>query len=188
MNKRLIPLALTAALLLSLGAVVTACGDDDGDGNGGALTLDEYFEKAAESKAESEARADEVQASADEELAAVESIDDAVEVFGNLIDDFVDATRQTLEDLDALEPPSEVEDLHNELVAIFQAGANALEGYAAELEEGIDLADFEAFGQDIETEFSALSTQSEVVCLQMQDIADENSIDVDLECGEDDEE
>lgn len=187
MKAGLVPLVLGAVLVLSLGVSTNACGGDEEDNaNGGALTLEEYFEKAAELKAESEERADAAEASADEDLAAVESVDDAVEVFGNLIDEFVDAAQETYQDLDALDPPSEVEDLHNELVAIFRLGADTLEDFAAELDEDIGLVELKKIGEDIEAEFTSLSTQSEVVCLRLQDIADDNDIDFDLECRDDD--
>ncbi len=192
MKARLVPLALTAALLLSLGMVGAACGggDEDGNGNGnggGALTLEEYFNQMSDLKAENDKQANEVQAHVEEDLAAAESPEDAIEVFSNLIDDFSDVVSGSRDSLEAIEPPSEVEDLHNEMVAVFRTAADALGDLAAELDEGVELTDLQKIGDDLESEFTSLSTQSEVVCRQLQDIADENSIDVDLECGQADE-
>jgi hypothetical protein len=191
MRTRFIPLALTAVLLLSLGAVVAACGgsDEDGNGgnggNGGTLTLEEYFNKVADLQADNDKKSDEVQAKLQEDLDAAESPQEAIDVFGNLIDELATVVRESHDALDELQAPSEVQDLHKQLVAVFSVAAGSLDDFAAEFDEGIELTDLEDFGNRVETEFSSLGNQVEVVCVQLQDVADENNIDVDLACGQD---
>lgn len=191
-KRRAMPTLSWLVVVVVIGSVITALmwirvSESDEHANGGALTLEEYFNEIADLKAENDKQADEVQARVEEDLASVESPEEAIEVFGDLIGGFSDVVSGSRDSLDALQPPSEVEDLHDELVAVYRVAADTLEDLAAELDEGIELADFEDFGGRVEAEFSSLGTQSEVVCLQLQDIADENSIDVDLECGGDDE-
>lgn len=188
MHTRLIPLVLTTALLLSLG-VFAGCGDDDEDGNGGGngaeLTLDEYFDEYLRLKTDTEAKSDDAEAKLDEEPASAE---EAADLFGEAIAEFVDIAKDARDGLNGLNPPSEVADLHSDFISVWEEGIDALEALESDI-EGLDSPeDLLDLLPQIEEDFGSLDGNTEQVCLDLQAVADENDIDVDLECGEDEEE
>jgi hypothetical protein len=181
MNTRLIPLALIVALLLSLGAVVTACGDDDGDGNGGALTLDEYFEEAGALNDAFSEQGDELDVDMEEALAALEDEGEILDLFDQSFSDQLDNVRDFVNGLADLDPPAEVKDAHDEAVEAFRDFTDLLEDYLDDLGDAESFTDFEVLDD------TALNEANELVaaaCLAVEEIAADNGIDVDLDCGE----
>ncbi len=192
---RYLVLAIVGALVLVLGA---ACGDDDDDsnGNGGGetLTLDAYFERLKGIMDGMDEGGDAIEIQLDEEIEAAtegNDIEGIVNAFADGMDEFQSLAATTAGDLGDIDPPSEVEDEHRRLTAIFGVAASALDDLkngAEEIDPDADpdviIQDITDLGTDIQTELGSLGTQGEVLCLEMQDIADENDIDIDLECGD----
>ena len=169
MKPRLIVPLFIVALLLAVGATAVGCG-----GNG-ELTLEEYFQQVDTLDQDAEARIEALElpeefASEEEQVLAVQ---DFFAVSVPIIADFVDA-------IDDLDPPAEAEDAHNEAVDAgrdFVTEAEDLTneladvGSSSELEEVFDAP-----------EYDAASDRFDQACFDLQDIADANSIDVDLTC------
>ena len=191
MSIRLLPLVLTAALVLSLGAVV-GCGGDDEDGNGDngpatQLTLEEYFQEIEQIRADSEEEANAVEDRLDQESETLETADQAIDLFDEAITDFLVIAVGVGDDLDAIQPPSEVSSLHDDFVAAWNDGVDALESLQSDLdgvESEEDLLDLLPL---IEEEFGSLGDTTEQICLDLQAVADEGNIDVDLGCEGDEE-
>jgi hypothetical protein len=184
MNTRLIPLALTVALLLSLG-VVAGCGDDNGDGNGGALTLAEYFEKLDELDETFAAESDAIEAEMDEALTDLEDEDEIIDLFSQSFRDQLDNMEDFMGELGDLEPPAEVEEVHDEAVAAFQESTELLNGFIDDLGDAESISDFEALD---DAALEAASERRTQACLDVEQSAADNGIDLDLSCGDEDEE
>ena len=97
-----------------------------------------------------------------------------------MLGDFFTALVPVLEEFSSdfrdLGPPAEVEDAHNEMLDAFDDFLAS----AANVIDGIE-------GVESESELQALFTNPAferfvAACLALQEIADENSIDVDLDC------
>ena len=166
---RLTDFLFVAALALVIAVLAAACG-----GNGG-LTLEEYLQQLETLDQEAEAGIEALEfpeefASEEEQVLAFQDFFAAVVP---IIADLVDA-------IDDLDPPAEAEDAHNEAVDAgrdFVTEAEDLTneladvGSSSELEEVFDAP-----------EYDAASDRFDQACFDLQDIADANSIDVDLTC------
>lgn len=109
----LVPLALFAA-----GAIAVACGDDDDDDR---LSQEEYF-------AEVDTLNGDVDASAEEAFSA-ETADEGIDVLVTAVDTFEEGLRD-------LNPPEDIEDLHDQYVAAVDEFTDFLEGASEDVEEG----------------------------------------------------
>ena len=175
MKKRFVPMVLIAGALLAFGAIAGACGGDD---NGGAtLTLEEFFRQVEALDGEFEAKADELGAQA-EELTEESSVDEAVALFRQqvgLIEEFVT-------NLDALEAPPEAADLVEEAVSAGNEAATALNDAIDKASDAETLD--ELFAVFAAPEVEAAFTRFDQVCLDAEQLAADNDITVDLNCGE----
>ncbi len=179
-------LILAVVVISSLGVLAAACGGDSSE----ASPLETFFESVKQVIDDADAEADEVEAGMDAGLSVAEDFESLLDVLEGGVHGFQQLASGAHDDLENIDAPAEIADLHGEFVAIFGTAADALEDIEADL-AGIDPSADEdklfdqisEFGADISEEFGALGTQSNAVCSQLQDIADENDIDVDLECG-----
>lgn len=171
MRTRLLAIPLIAIVAVVGGWSAVACGND----GGGALTLEEFFQRVDELDEDLEAKSAEL----DEEFDALgdePTIDEAVGIFRQqiaLVDEFVS-------DLEALDAPPEAEDLlaeavsaGGEVVQIFNEQVDQAEG-AATLDEFF--ASFDEVGTD------AAFQRFEQVCLDAEQLAADNEITIDLDC------
>ena len=179
MKPRLFVFLVIAALLLALGSIVAACG-----GNGG-LTLEEYFQRldtlGGDFDDEIDRLGEEFDEAADEAETEEEVIDDFRDFSGSMTELFADLVA----DIERIDPPSEVEDAHNELVAAQREGRDLLEELNERAQRAESVSDVEDWSAEFEGPVStAISDRTEQACLALQEIADDNDIDVDLECEE----
>jgi len=180
---------LGIAALLALLAVAGAC-EDGGGGDGDALTLEAYLRTITTINDDSSAEAAAIQEQLGTDVAGIASVDEAVEILSDAIDDFLAVATGVRDDLDAIKPPPEVSDLHGQLVELYAVAATSLIGVQADL-QSIDtsgdindvVAEFESFATQVADEFNTLGSQSNDICLELQGIADENSVEVDLDCS-----
>ena len=170
MKLRLFALFLIAAALLAL---VAACGG----GGGEELTLEEYFRRIQALSDEADERFEPLVEALNQEFDSEAEQIEATRDFFNadipILRDFGDA-------LDDLDPPAEVEDPHEEAVAGMAELVEFLQDFTdqftdvestSELEELLDAPELEA-----------ASGRFDQACFDLQDIADVNDIDADLEC------
>ncbi len=166
---------LVAAMLL--GAVVAACGGSGG--GGGELSLEQYFDRVGsiiEGLEERTATLDQpLEQEFDSEAEQIEAARDAFTSVLPVFQDFVD-------DLDDLDPPSEVADAHRELVAGFVNLLEGLEALIDQLAEVESAAEFTELLLGPDSGFGSAIGQLAVACLQLQSIADDNDVDANLEC------
>ena len=171
MKPRLFVLLFIAVLLLALGTIAAACGDDD------ELTLEEYFQRVEGLSDEADERFEPLVEALDQEFESEADQVEATRAFFNadipILRDFVDA-------LDDLDPPTEVEDPHDEAVA---GGAEMVEFLADFTDRFADVESTSELEELLDApELEAASDRFDKACFALQDIADANGIVVDLEC------
>jgi hypothetical protein len=161
-----------AAITAVAGAAVFggwACSDD----GGGALTLEEYFAQLDEAENAFTEGGDAIFEGTSEEPTTGE-IEDALTEFQDVLDDFVS-------ELESLEAPEEAADAHDAAVT---AGNAASEAYADLVDAAPDAESVEAlFTGEVGTAVTDAQTAFSEACTDLQQIADDNSIEVDLACN-----
>jgi len=170
-------LAALAVLLAAAGAF-GACGGDSE-----ALTLEEYFERLAELDAEFEENTDALDAQLNEDFESIEPDDfeAASALFVDFFDEAVAEVERFVDEMDGLDPPAEIEDLHDAAVEAGREVANALEGLTETVREADSEEEFAALETD--SSFEQASATFDESCVDLQDVADENEIEIDLDCG-----
>jgi hypothetical protein len=161
-----------ARLVLAVSLLVVGCGDDDG----GALTVEEYFAQLETAGTEFAERGD----AADTELTESE---DPVGDAKRIIPEFVEILGDFVDVLDGLSPPEEVAEAHDSTV---EAGRDAL----AALRDAADqIADVDDLGGLVEffegpamSAFDTAGARFEAGCAQLEGLAGEQGLDVDLRC------
>ena len=163
----------TIALLAVAGG--WACNDDGGDD----LTLEEYFQRVDEIDNDSTERIDAVFNGITDEN-DVEQFRDAFKDFAPIIDDVAS-------DFDDLDPPDEAKDKHDAMASAL----NAFSDKASEIADGVD--DIEAstpdefFGTIGDQGFDAASDTFTAACVDLQQLATDNNITVEIDCSEEEE-
>jgi hypothetical protein len=169
--RTLIGVCVAAVTLLGV-AAAPACGGSD------TLTLEEYFEELEELENEADERSTEIEEEADEIFGSAEDFDEIRGDFQDFIDDIRGVFEDFLDGVRDLNPPEEVEEDHDEAVEAFEAVLDEFDG----LKESVDDAD--SF-EDIDSEaFDEADAQLTEACEKLQAAADDNDIDVDLNCGD----
>lgn len=181
MNVRALMLGAMVPLAAIGGVIAMACGGDD---DGGELSLEEYFAELEALDTEFEQRTDALDAQLNQGMESVdpEDLDAVVEVFSGFLDDAVETVADFVDGLDGLNPPPEVETEHE---AAVDAGRTVVEEFERLTD---DVADFDSVADFIAMEeepgFTDASDDFDQACFDLQDIADENDIDIELNCGE----
>jgi hypothetical protein len=167
---------LVVAALIVGSVLLAGCGGGGGGGGGGGeeeLDLDQYFRRVEEIMNEMETRS--------KKLEEYEGAGQEIEATRDYVDAVEGITRQALNDLKDLHPPAEARDAHDEFVG----GVSQMLALWEDLSDG--LADVESPSelQAVLAEDSASDAVLEQVdnaCRQLQGIADENGIEVDVRC------
>lgn len=161
-------------MLLALGLIAAACGG----GGGGELTLEEYFQRLDSSFEDADQRSGALQDEFPAAFQEIEATQDALNGFGEIL-------RDILSELDGLNPPTEVEAAHEELLAAGAAFAGLFQEFTDRVAELDTLSEFEELAGEFlaeDAEFAAADERFTDACLALQDIADQNNIAVDLAC------
>ena len=160
-----------AAVLVMVAGIAAAAGwacDDEGN----ALTLEEYFQRIEEADSEANERSDEV----------FETEPETVEEAQDQLQDLPDIIRDFIEDLENIEPPEEAQDAHERVV---EGGREAADQFEDIIDEASDAESIEDFFAALSSdEFANVGQAFDDACQELQALADENEIDVTLNCGE----
>jgi hypothetical protein len=161
--------------------VVATAASGCGGGDGGA-TPDEYF-RQVEALANGIGQQSEALGSKwEEDLAAVSSDQDRLELTRGFYHDLFSLIGDFRDGLADIEPPKEVEEAHHDLVGIADEFSSAWSEISAEVESAASEAELEELLSN--DEFAAAGQRFEEACVELQRIADDSGIDVDLDCGE----
>ncbi len=167
-------------LLLALAGTLLFTATCAGGAEGEELTLEEYFQEVEKLYAGKRKRAEETWATLYEE--SPESEEEFAGVLGDVVDGSRDIGAWFRDGLDRLNPPSELESAHDDLVAAYDKGVRVLEDLdIGDLESEADLAEV---ASDVERQSAGIGEEQERACFALQAIADENHVLVDLRCEE----
>ncbi len=165
-------LLVSAIIAVGLALASAACSDDGGN----ALTLGDYFAELEEI----EQRFDERDRAIEERLNQIptdgEFTDDSRANLKDAFEDGIAILREFQEDLEAVNPPAEAADLHNEAIETYGDLITEFD----ELTVRLDSAD--SF-EDAVSDFSGDTiTALEESCTDLEQFASDHDIDVDLDC------
>ena len=175
MKARFAPLALIAALLLTIGAIAAACG---GGGDGDSQTIGQYFERLETLAASFDDRGTELEEGFD--ITADTSDDELIELSRDFLRGGLTVLEDFVDDLDGLDPPAEAADAHDTAVDAGKAAIAALQDVVDRFDDVESAADLAGLFEDAFADSESFSEG----CFALQEIADDIGISVDLQCGE----
>jgi hypothetical protein len=167
--------AALLAIGLALALVAGACNDDGDDGGDGAASLEEYFAAVQGADAEFSSATDEL--SAEFEALA----DDQVSEAADLLDEQAALLSGFADDLDAIEPPDEVSEVHNAAISSLRVYSDVFGAAIDDFREAPTIS--EAFNTFAEVDQSSLEA-AQGDCVELEQIAATNDIELDLSCGD----
>ncbi len=166
-----------AALALLVAGFAAACGDGD------ALTLEQYFQQIDALGNDLDDELNRLNEEFEETVEEAKTEEEVIDAFRDFLDPQLGLFEDFVGELESIAPPSEVEDAHNELVAIQAEGLELLEDLNERAQRVESASDVEEVGAELEEPaFTAIADQTEQACFALEAIADANGIDVDLEC------
>lgn len=179
------PTALLIAVLpLALG-LIAACGGGDGDGDGGsAPVLDEYFQQLVAINETAASEGERLQAEYYANLEAAKTEEEGMTAFLEWEAGLDEVALQTIFDLENIEPPPAVRQLHTEWVAI----QVEVEGILSTVIDRVHSAQaVDEMGEALKLleapAAEEVRDRGREVCFALQTIADDNGIDADLGCS-----
>jgi hypothetical protein len=165
-------LSALAIVAVALGAV--ACND-----GGDKLTLEEYFQEVDQIDNDSTERIDAAFNDITDQ-SDIQQFKDAFKQFAPILDDAADH-------FDALDPPDDVREAHDAMAEALNAFADKANDIAADVDEIEASTPEELFTAIDEEGFSEAADAFDARCLDLQQIANDHSVVVDLDCGDEDE-
>ena len=175
MNIRVLRLAFIAVLLLAFGAIAAAC-----DGGGDPLTIQEYFEALETLSDDLNERSDALDEQFEDDFANAESEEDAIALFQEFFPQALPFFEDFVGGINDLNPPEQVEDAHGELEEASGDLLAAVEDLVDQMEDVESDADLvELFGEE---SFLDAGERFEEACVDLEEIAGENELEVGLDC------
>ncbi len=179
MKRRLFAPLFIAAALLALGTIAAACGGGD------ELTLEEYFERAEAIDAEADAKFEALYADfPDEGEEELFSNEENLPFLKNLFAGFPVIVRDTLSQVEELNPPSEAEDAHDEFLATGREWLELLEDGADRVEAVESISEAGQIEEELEPALGEAQKRHRNACLDVVGVGVANGIHVDVSCEE----
>jgi hypothetical protein len=180
---------ILAAISLVCLFALAACGDDDdgpGDvgSSGGAMTLQEYFDELDVIFARADAATDAAEEQLDEDSGNAQEFADEVDAVEIFLDEVITAFDDAIADMEELDPPGEVTEAHDDFLDAASAAADGAGRFLDELEGVDDRSEADELVSEFDSEVTALIRGADEACLDLQVVANQNDIDVDLNCEE----
>lgn len=154
-----------------LAIVAAACG--------GGLSLEEYFSKMDNLQTSFDQQGTALQTQVQSDLQGVTDSEEQLTVFKGFLEDSLTATDDLVAELEALDPPGEAQEAHDDFVA---AGKAVRDGLADVIDRYDEFGSIEEISQFFTTELADVEQQGTDACGALQAVADDNEIDVDLNC------
>ena len=182
MRRRTVLIAILAGALAAFGALAAACGDGDGE----SLTLEEYFARFEAIDADVDQQVEALFADfpdvSDEEFFSNE---ENLPLLKSIFAGFPRILGDALDELDGLDPPSEVEDAHNEFLEAGRGLLAAFESAASDVEDVETIAEAQEIGESADAEVAPAEQRFDEACLALVDVGAANGLVVDVDCEDD---
>ena len=179
MKLRLFIPAFSTALLLSLAIIAGACG------GGKEITLQEYFQRIDKAQDDFAGRSGEQSDKLNEALTTASSEEKGIAAWRDAYGETITIVRDFVDALEDIDPPAEAKEAHKELTSALADAADLLQELRDKLADAQSTSDLEKlFTGDFEAKFTAVGGRIDQACFALQGTADQNSISVDLACGE----
>jgi alkanesulfonate monooxygenase SsuD/methylene tetrahydromethanopterin reductase-like flavin-dependent oxidoreductase (luciferase family) len=162
--------ARAIATVLALAVAAPACG---------GLTVEEYFDELRRFRAEFQARGDELTANMQADVQAAPSQEAAVELLRGFFEDLSGVLQDGIDELSALDPPSEVSDAHDQYVAALEKTRDQIDNILGEFDQMTPEEMGNVFSSP---EFTDIQAEAQEACRSLQGVADDQGIAIDLEC------
>jgi hypothetical protein len=169
-------LARTAVLLLATAVFIGSCSSDSD-----TLTLDEYFVEfeAIDADVDSQLEALFSTFPEDEEAFADEA---NLEVFKDLVVDFPRIFGDAINQLEDMDPPSEVNDAHDALIDAGETLTAAFDEGVEVIDDAETMAELETAMSQVEPTIDSAQAGFDAACLAVVDVAIANDIHVSITC------
>ncbi|MCH8950086.1 MAG: hypothetical protein IIB87_06895 [Chloroflexi bacterium] len=199
--KARLPLsAIIIALLLLVGALAAACGDETvgvpdptptSSGTPIPPAIDGYLEDIESIFDDTTGEIGKIEAEFEEDFATADDEDDADEALEDAIRDYQRVIDRASRDLSSLRPAVEATSQHDALSAALDRAVTNVDALWEEYRatrSGDDDRDVSpaqaALAAQAAEAFALISTELEDACLELQDLAAEHEVEADLICGE----
>lgn len=172
-----VPLAgslVIAVLLAAVSLGVAGCGSSE------EMTLDDYFQEITTIRDKAEQRMDRLSIEVAGDVGPSTPEDELTRLAMDMMRRGLPITAELVEELKDVDPPGAVEDAHAELIDAGDASVGALEGFLEQAEGVETMAELDELLAD--ESIVAVNERAIQACIVLQDIAEANDIDVDLEC------
>ena len=174
MKRMIMAMALGTALLAA-----AACGDDGGGDSGAPeeFTLADYFSAYDDIITAAGAQGDSI-AFPDFDGSDA-TLDESKSALATFLEENRDLARKVIAEFEDIDPPDEARALHEDLLEVFDDYGVALDGYIADVEDLDSIPDVVEF--DL-SDLDALGGRRAAICTDLQRLADDEAIDVELSC------
>jgi hypothetical protein len=175
-------LLMSVIAVAAMGVAAVGCGGGGGSGGDAGVTPEEYFRQIEQLADGMGQQSDALASKWEEDLASVSSDQDRLELTSGFYHDLFSLVGDFRDGLADIEPPKEVEETHRDLVGIADEFSSAWSGISADVKNASSEAELEELLND--DEFVAAGQRFEQACFDLQGVADDMGIDVDLKCGD----
>ncbi len=148
------------------------------------LTIEEYFQLLQSIDDNADARVDALDIQLEETLASAASPEEETEALRINITELLIIAEGVLDEFKALDAPDEVESAHSEFVESGEDVLAALRDFSGRLEGMVSDAELEELLGLFQDASAAAADRLDHACFDLRDIADQNEIRVDLDCGQ----
>jgi len=176
--SRLILLSIVA-LAVFFGA---SCADDAAAP--GELTLPEYFTEVEVIFGNASETTEQLNQELSDSLASAETFEGQVEALQKFVSGASSVFEESISKMESLSPPVEVEQAHNDFLEATSDISSAATGLNESLIDAEDEADAAAAIEDFESAIAEPLFTIDEACGDLQDMANDNSVDADLNCTE----
>ena len=177
MKLGLLLACVVAAITLAVG-----CSDSSD-----TLTLEEYFAEFEAIDADIDAQVEEAYAvfpedEADDDIGAFLSDEANLPVFKEFVSSFPRIIGDSVDRMKALEPPSEVEEAHDDLIEAGESAVAAFEEASGVIQAAQTMAEFEPLMNEAEPAIDIAETAFDAACLDLVAAGEANGITVNVTC------
>ncbi len=181
-----VPKALVLALAAAgVAALAVAAFLVLGGGSGGEeLTMDEYFSRVDTVFEAADKDTTGLEDAFDADVAEAASFDEEIDLLLEFLTGTIGVFEAALADMEAISPPGEANDAHDEFVAAASDAMASTEQLVDKLEKAESQADADDILTEFERDAESTLSRADEACFDLQALADENAVDVDLDCEE----